>query len=263
MGHLDGKVAVITASTRSIGRAIAERFHAEGASVVLNGRNPEKGAKAVAELTAGGGEDRVHFVAGDAGVQADVEGLVDAAVRRFGRLDIAVLNAGGVGTTAPVAQLTDEEWQYELNLNLNHTFWGMRAALKYLLPQQSGRIISIASIEGKLGKPGIPGYVANKHAIVGLTKACAHEVGQQGITVNAICPGIALTDMFYETGPVTVQALGLPDLDALARLFYADSAIQRPVTVEEIAGMALFLASPAGSGVTGSALNVDGGASPY
>jgi 3-hydroxybutyrate dehydrogenase len=260
MGILDGKVAVITAGTRSIGREIAETYLREGASVVVNSRSAEKGRVAVEEMSALG---PVHYIQGDATKQADVEAVIAGTVEKFGRLDIVVLNAGGVNMTGPVSMISDEEWQYELNLNLNHTFWGMRKALEYLMPQGSGRIISLASVEGKLGKPGIPGYVANKHAIVGLTKSLAHEVGTSGITVNCICPGIVLTDMFYESGPETIKIMGLPNLDALAEIFYKESALKRPITVAEVAAGALFLASDAASGITGVALNIDGGTSPY
>jgi 3-hydroxybutyrate dehydrogenase len=263
MGVLDGQVAAITFGTRSIGRGVAEAFLAEGASVVVNGRSVDKGKVAVEEMAAAGAGDRVHFIQGDAGVQRDVENVIDGAVRHFGRLDIAVLNAGGMKNSAPVAEMTDEEWQYELDLNLNSAFWGMRAALQHMIPQKSGRIIHMNSLEGKRGTPGIPGYVANKHGTIGLTKACAHEVGTMGITVNAICPGLVITDMFYESGPKTMKLLGLPDLDTLALEMVKFSAIQRPVTVEEVAAAALFLASPAGAGVTGTTINVDGGSSPY
>ncbi len=206
-----------------------------------------------------GAGDRVHFIAGDAGVQADVENVVNGTVAHFGRIDIAVLNAGGVKTTSPVATMTDEEWQYELNLNLNSTFWGMRASLQHMLAQKSGRIICMSSVEGKRGTPGIPGYAANKHAIIGLAKACANEVGTQGITVNSICPGLVLTDMFYDSGPTTVEVLGLENLDALADLYTQSAAIKRPVTVDEVAAVALLLASPAGAGITGTSISVDGG----
>jgi 3-hydroxybutyrate dehydrogenase len=263
MGLLDGKVAAITAGTRSIGRAIAEIYLAEGASVVVNGRGQEKGFAAVEEMRAAGAGDRVLFVQGDASIQSDVENVINATVAHFGRLDIAVLNAGGVKSTAPVAHMTDEEWHYELNLNLNSTFWGMRASLQHMIPQQSGRIICMSSVEGKRGTPGIPGYAANKHAIIGLSKSCANEVGEQGITVNAICPGLVMTDMFYETGPATVENIGLADLDALASLYTQSAAIKRPVTVEEVAAVALLLASPAGAGITGTAVSVDGGTSHW
>jgi 3-hydroxybutyrate dehydrogenase len=263
MGLLDSRVAAITSSTRSIGRAVAQAFVAEGASVVLNGRSLEKGKAAVDELAAAGAGDRVHFIQGDASVQSDVEGLINGAVEHFGRIDIAVLNAGGHKNPAPVAQMTDEEWQYTLDLNLNSTFWGMRAALQHMIPQKWGRIIHMNSLEGKRGTPGIPGYVANKHGIIGLVKACAHEVGTLGITVNAICPGLVVTDMLHESAPKTMAALGLPDIEALKTYFTRESAIKRPVTLDEVAGAALFLASSAGSGVTGSAINVDGGSAQY
>lgn len=260
MGQLDGKVAVITASTRSIGRGIAEAFHAEGAKVVLSGRNAEKGAKAIEEM---GGGDRLHFIAANATKQADIEALVDGTVEKFGRVDIIVPNAGGVNATAPVAMMSDEEWQYELDFNINQTFWMTRRALKYMIPQQSGRIIGMSSMYGKISTMAVPGYITNKHAIIGLMKAVAKEVGTQGITANAICPGFVPTDMFYETGPATIEAMGLPDLDALAQLLYSVTAIQRPNTVEEVAAACVLLASDLGGGISGTTINVDGGASPY
>jgi NAD(P)-dependent dehydrogenase (short-subunit alcohol dehydrogenase family) len=259
MGKLDGRVAVVTAGTRSIGRGIAEAFLAEGAKVVVSGRSAEKGAVAVAEM---GGEN-VHFIACDATKQSDVEALVDGTVEHFGRIDISVFNAGGVANTSMVADFTDEEWQYELNFNLNHCFWGTRRSLKYMVPQQYGRIINMSSMYGKITTPGVAGYITNKHAIIGFSKAAAHEVGVAGVTVNAICPGFVATDMFYETGPATVEAMGLPDLDALAAIMYNPTAIKRPNTTEEVAAMAVLLASTEGAGITGGSFNVDGGAAPY
>ncbi len=260
MGKLDGKVAAITGSTRSIGRAIAEAYVAQGANVVVSGRSAEKGQRCLDEMGAG---DNAHFIECDATKKADVEALVQGTIDHYGRLDIMVLNAGGVGQTATVADMSDEEWQYELDLNLNHTFWGMRKALQHMIPRESGRIIAISSVEGKLGKAGIPGYAANKHAINGLVKSAAHEVGTLGITVNAICPGIVLTDMFYDSGPDTIQVMGLPDLDALADIFAKDSAIKRPNTVEEVAAAAVLLATDQASGITGALFPVDGGTAQY
>ena len=129
-GRLEGRVAAITGSTRSIGRGIAETFLAEGARVVINGRSEGKGAAALAEVGAG---DALVFHQGSATDQAAVEGLVDFAIDHFGQLDIMVLNAGGIGKSAPVMDMTDEEWQYELNLN--HTFWGTRRALRHMVPR--------------------------------------------------------------------------------------------------------------------------------
>lgn len=260
VGKLDGKVACITGGTRSIGRAIAEAFLAEGASVVVNGRDAAKGEASLAEMNAG---DRAAFFAGDASKQETCEGLVDFAVERFGHLDICVLNSGGVLNTAPVAQMSDEEWRLEIDWNLNHVFWGMRRALQHMIPRQSGRIIVTSSVEGKLGKPGIPGYVTTKHAVNGLVKSAAQEVGTMGITVNAILPGIIETDIVRTTGPDSAVAMGLAGYDEMISLFCAESAIKRPNKVEEVAAVAVLLASDAARNMTGCLFPVDGGSMPY
>ena len=261
MGKLDGKVAVITASTRSIGRAIAEAYLAEGAKVVVSGRSEDKGQRALEEMNAG---DDATFIRCDATRQSEVEALVDGTIAHFGTLDIAVFNAGGILSAAPVAEMTDENWQHALDVNLNHTFWGMRRALQHMIPKESGRIIAMSSVEGKVSKPTISHYSSNKHAINGLVKIAAHETGTLGITVNAILPGIVLTDMFYETGPATVEAMELEGgLDALAALYASGSAIKRPNTVEEVAAVAVMLARDEAKNITGCLFPVDGGTSPY
>ena len=260
MGKLDGKVAAITGSTRSIGRAMADAFLAEGAKVVVNGRNAEKGQQCLDEMNAG---DNAAFYVGDAAKQADVEGLVDFAIERYGQLDIMCLNSGGVNMTAPVAMMSDEEWQLEIDWNLNQVFWGMRRSLQHMMPRESGRILVTSSVEGKLGKPGIPGYSATKHAVNGLVKSAAHEVGTMGITVNAILPGLIETDIVRETGPDSAIAMGLDGYDAMIEMFTSDSAIKRPNKVEEVAAVAVLLASGAGRNITGCMFPVDGGTSPY
>ncbi|WP_420450284.1 SDR family NAD(P)-dependent oxidoreductase [Ilumatobacter sp.] len=252
-GRLDGRVALVTASTRSIGRAIAESFVSEGAKVVINGRSTEKGERALAEMDAG---DDVAFRPGSATDRGAVEGLVDFAIERFGRLDIAVANAGGIGDSAPIIDMSDEEWQYELDLNLNHTFWLTRRALRHMVPAGWGRIIAISSVEGKQGKPNVAGYSANKHAINGFVKAVAREVGRSGVTVNAICPGIVETDMLRERAGAS---LGLDGVGAVIEHFVKDTALQRPVTVEEIAAFAVHLASDLGGGFSGGTISLDGG----
>ena len=260
MGKLDGKVACITGGTRSIGRAMAEAFIAEGASVVVNGRDEAKGQQCLAEMNAG---DRAAFYAGDASKQSAVEGLIDFTIERFGKLDICCLNSGGVSMTAPVAKMTDEEWQLEIDWNLNHVFWGMRRALQHMMPREAGRIIVTSSVEGKLGKPGIPGYSTTKHAVNGLVKSAAQEVGTMGITVNAILPGIIETDIVRSTGPDSAVAMGLAGYDELINMFAQESAIKRPNKVEEVAAVAVMLASDAARNMTGCLFPVDGGTMPY
>lgn len=259
MGELEGRVACITGGTRGIGRAIAESFLAAGARVLINGRDPEKGQRTLAELNAG---DRACFLAGDVKVRADCESIIDSTVRRFGRVDILVANAGGSTGQAPVAEITDEAVADALLWNFWHTLWTMRRALHYMIPQQHGRILCISSVEGKVGKPALSNYVAAKHAINGLVKSAAREVGTLGITVNALCPGGIETDIMQSAGPGAAEAMGL-SYEQLLDLFAADSAIKRLNEVEDVAAVALLLASDAGAGTTGSLISIDGGTSPY
>ena len=260
MGKLDGKVACITGGTRSIGRGMAEAFLAEGARVVVNGRDEAKGQQCLEEM---GGGDNVAFYAGDSSKQEAVEGLVDFTIEHYGQLDICCLNSGGVQMTAPVAQMSDEEWQLEVDWNLNHVFWGMRRALQHMIPRESGRVIVTSSVEGKLGKPGIPGYAATKHAVNGLVKAAAHETGTLGITVNAILPGLVETDIVRANGPDSAVAMGLGSYENLIAAFTSESALKRPNTVEEVAAVAVLLASDAARNMTGCMFPVDGGTMPY
>ena len=259
MGKLDGKVAVITSGSTGIGRGIGAAFLAEGARVVINGRDPGKGEKALNEMNAG---ERGHFIRGDVTVREDVDAVVDGAVEKFGRIDILVNNAGGLIKTAPVASLADEDWDYAVKWNLYSAFWASRKALEYMLPQQSGRIINISSVEGKHGKPAIPAYVTCKHALIGLTKAIAKETGTSGVTCNAICPGLVWTDVLVATGPDSAREMGLT-FEQMVDQFAQETALKRISTVEEVAAVAVLLASDVAAGITGSAYNVDGGTAAY
>jgi 3-hydroxybutyrate dehydrogenase len=225
MGALQDSVAVVTGGTRGVGRGIAEAFLDAGANVVVNGRHAAAGQRCVSELGAG---DRAVFYAGDVTRQATVEGLIDFAVERLGGLDVLVLNAGGTHVDRPLAELGDDDWRRLMDLNLSHVFWGMRRALHHMIPRRAGRIIVTSAVEGKLPRPGASAYVAAKHAVNGLVKSVAHEVGPVGITVNAILP----------------------------------SALENSVR-RGVASVALMLATPAMTSVTGCMFPVDGGAMPY
>jgi 3-hydroxybutyrate dehydrogenase len=256
---LEGKVAAVTGGTRGIGRAIAEAFVREGAKVVINGRNEEKGQQALKEMDAG---DAVLFVAGDAKLREDCERVVDTTVDKFGRIDIMVNNAGGSSNHAPVVDLTDEAFDDALRWILWSTFWCTRRSLQHMIPQKSGRIINISSLEGKCGKPGVSIYVTSKHAINGLTKSCAHEVGTLGITVNALCPGGIETDIMAEEGPKAAELMGMTYQEFL-NWYAKESATKRLGEVEDVAAVAVLLASDAGAGITGSLISIDGGTAPY
>ncbi|HQV56522.1 MAG TPA: SDR family NAD(P)-dependent oxidoreductase [Ilumatobacteraceae bacterium] len=261
--ELDGRVAVISGGTRGIGRAIAEAFLRDGAKVVVSGRDQAKGDQAIAEMNDElGATGNVAFVQSDATKRADCERLIDTAIEQFGRVDILVNNAGGSKNNAPVAQLTDEAMDYALTVNLWSTLWCTRKALEHMIPQQWGRIINISSVEGKMGKPGLSTYVAAKHAVNGLTKSCAQEVGTLGITVNALCAGAIETDMMKTEGPPAAESMGMT-YQGLLDLFAQESAIKRLNEVEDVAAVASLLVSEAGAGITGSLISIDGGTSPY
>ena len=259
-GQLKGLVAVITGGTEGIGRGIAEAFLAEGASVVVSGRSPDKGARALEELDVG---ERAHFIAGDVKSKESVEALVDGAAEFGGSLHILVNNAGGSSGFNLVAELSDEAWQEALDWNLNATFFATRRALKYFVPNSWGRIINISSAEGKEAtKAAVSHYITNKHAINGFTKSVAREVAEHNVTCNALCPGLIMTDIFRETGPSAAEAMGIT-FEELIELFTSESAIKRTNTVEEVAAVAVLLATDVAAGLTGSLYNVDGGTAAY
>ncbi len=257
--RLDGRVAAVTGGTAGIGLGIARAYLDAGAKVALMARNAEKGAQIVADLDAG---DDCIFIAGDVMQQADVEGFVDKTIAAFGQLDILVNNAGGAGDLQPLAELSDETFDQTMKWNVYSTFWATRRALPGMLERQWGRVINVSSTEGKVGKPVFTAYSTAKHAINGMTKAVAQEVGAQGVTVNAICPGLVVTDIVKANGPATAEAMGM-SFDEMITMFAQESALKRPNTVEEVAAMALLLASEEGGGITGAALSVDGGTAPY
>ncbi len=260
MNELDGKVAVVTGSTRGIGRAIAEALLAAGATVVLSGRSHAKGQQALDEI--GAGAD-AHFIACDAESQTDVEELIDQSVAQFGTVDILVNNAGGSDGFALVHELSDEAWNRALNWSLNSAFWATRRALPSMLANKWGRVIFISSVESKAAMtPAASHYITSKHALNGFAKAVAREYGTEGITSNAICPGAVETDMMKDAGKSAAEAMGITYQQFLDN-YAKDSMIKRINTVEEVAAMALLLASPAGGGITGAMMNVDGGTSSW
>ena len=258
---LEGKVAAITGGTRGIGRGIAETFLAEGASVVISGRSAAKGAQALEELGVG---DRAMFVAGDSAVQSEVEAFVDQAAERYGRLDILVNNVGGCAGFGLVHELSDHAWNASADWTLNSAFWATRRALQKMVAQgDGGRIINISSVEGKqANKAAVSPYIVFKHAMNGFTKAVAFEYGPQGITCNAICPGAIETDLMMTDGPKAAEMAGV-SYEQFLQTYADESMIKRLNTVEEVAAMALLLASPEGGGITGSLLNVDGGTAAW
>ena len=255
---LEGRVVAITGGTRGIGRGIAERFLAEGAKVAMNGRSPEKGQQALEEMQAGA---NAIFIAGNVMHQADVERFIDETAAHFGRLDILVNNAGGSTGFNLVGDLEDAAWNEALNWMLNATFWGTRRALRYMVPNKWGRIINISSIEGRQANISMAShYITNKHAINGFTKAVAFEYGTAGITCNALIVGPVETDLMLTAGPKFAADQGIT-YEQYKEHYAHNTAIKRLVTLEEVASLALYVASPEGAATTGALLDVSGGTS--
>ncbi|MFF2773921.1 SDR family NAD(P)-dependent oxidoreductase [Streptomyces sp. NPDC058052] len=253
---LTGRTALVTGGTRGIGLAIAHTLHSHGAQVVITGRDKGHGEAALARLDAG---DDVTLCLADATHRPDAERAVDTVVERYGHLDIVVNNVGGATDFATVADITDDTWHRTLALNLDTALYTTRHALSRLVPQRSGRVITISSMEGRDPDPGLCAYAAAKHALIGLTRVLAKEVGPHGITANCVCPGAVETDWVTEQGPKAARVLGT-DYAGLVRHFTGRTATGRLTRPEEVAAAVLLLASHAGSGITGSCIAVDGGA---
>jgi NAD(P)-dependent dehydrogenase (short-subunit alcohol dehydrogenase family) len=244
---LNNKVALITGGGRGIGRAIALRFAQHGARIAVAARTREQVESVAREI----GDNAIALV-GDVSDPQSVAAM-------FAELqpDILVNNAG-VAESATFLQTSDELWQRHLAINLSGTFYCTRAALPSMLERGWGRIINIASIAAKAGAPYIAAYAASKHGVLGLTRSVALEVAASGVTVNAICPGYVETEMVERgverittrTGRSAEEAL-----DMLKRM----SPQNRLVTPEEVAALALLLASDEGRGITGQGINIDGG----
>jgi 3-oxoacyl-[acyl-carrier protein] reductase len=243
MFELTGRVALVTGASRGIGRAIAEKFAAQGAIVVAAARDDHAASTAGAITTAGGRAEAASLDVTDA---AAVERLPASIVERHGRLDIVVSNAG-ITRDQLLMRMKREDWDAVLATNLTATFALAQAAMRPMLKQRSGRIIAISSVVGQVGNAGQTNYAASKAGLIGFVKALAREVASRNITVNAIAPGMVDTDMTR----------------AISEKAQVDWTTQIPLgrlgTVGDVAAAACFLASDEAAYITGHVLAVNGG----
>ncbi len=250
---LNNKLALITGGGRGIGRAIALKFAAAGARVIVSARTREQVEGVAKEI----GADALAFVC-DVSDPLSVKALFADVQKILGQGPDILINNAGIAESAPLVQTDDELWHRHLAINLSGTFYCTRAALPSMAAKLWGRIINIASIAGKTGAPYISAYAASKHGVLGLTRSVAHEVATSGITVNAICPGYVETDMVSRGIEKITTTTGRSAEEAL-QLLKNMSPQRRLITPEEVASVALLLASEDGRGITGQAINVDGG----
>jgi NAD(P)-dependent dehydrogenase (short-subunit alcohol dehydrogenase family) len=240
------QVVLITGALTGIGRATALAFARDGASLVVSGRREDAGQALAAELRDLGVE--AEFVRADIRHDDDVRALVDRAVARFGRLDVAVNNAGTEGQPGPITEQTAETYAATFDTNVLGTLLSLKHELRVMLPQGHGNIVNLSSVAGKIGFAGGSVYVASKHAVEGLTRAAALEAVAAGVRVNAVAPGPVETDMLTRfTGTAENKAALLATLPA-----------GRAGTPDEIAQTILFLASDKAPFLTGQSIAVDG-----
>ena len=253
--RLDGKRAFVTGGGRGIGRAIALRFASEGADVAVVARTRAE-IDAVAEEIKEKGR-RSLAIPCDVGDSKDVEEAVQHAGRELGGVDVLVANAGAL-LHARLEETTDAIWDEMMRVNLNGAFYAFRAAVGGMTQRGWGRLIAISSVSGKIGGPNRSAYHAAKHGVLGLVRSVALEVAAAGVTVNAICPG------FVETGMVAAFKEGLAihseEREAAMNRYRDDIPMGRFLAPDEVAAMALYLASEEAAGITGQAYTISCGA---
>jgi 3-oxoacyl-[acyl-carrier protein] reductase len=251
VSSLQGKIALVTGAGTGIGAAIAQRHAADGATVCVTGRKQEPIDGVVAEIERAGGDAFARLL--DVRSSEQYEAVFDELMERYGRIDIVVANAARAGTQAyigPLVSVSDEEWNDIISINLTGVFYAARAAAKRMIPQGSGSIITIGSVNSFRPERDVPAYAASKGGVLLLTRSLARDLAPHGIRVNGIAPGATATENILQG----IRLRGLTDEQVAARI-----PLGRQAGPDEIAAVAAFLASDDASYVTGEMIVVDGG----
>ncbi len=255
---LKGKGAIVTGSTSGIGQGIAQALAKAGVNVMLNGLGDAKAIEADrANLEKETGV-KVLYDGADMTKPEQILAMVDAAAKAFGSVDILVNNAG-IQHVAPIEEFPPEKWDMILAINLSASFHAIRHAVPLMKKEKWGRIINIASAHALVASPFKSAYVAAKHGIAGLTKTVALEVAEDGITMNAICPGYVWTPLVEGQVADTAKARGISEDEVIKNVLLKAQPTKQFTKVEQIAEFVLFLCSDAAANITGSVLPIDGG----
>src|SRR5262245_17572309 len=247
----EGRVALVTGGNAGIGRAAAIAFAREGANVVISARRVAEGEETIRLIVRVGGEGL--FVKADVGVPADIKMLVEKTIAKFGRLDFAFNNAGVEGTSlVPTSDYAEETWHDVIRINLTGMFLCMKYEIPHLLKQKGSAIVNMSSVAGLVATVMGAGYHASKFGVIGLTKGAAVEYAKQGLRINAVCPAVIRTDMtermFFQDPAIAAQITALHPLGRVG-------------TVDEVAGVVIWLCSEEAGFITGQAIPIDGGLS--
>jgi 3-hydroxybutyrate dehydrogenase len=254
--QLKGKVAVVTGSTSGIGHAIAKAFAAEGADVVLNGLGSEADNRAAIEEVRALGT-RVTFDPANMLRHNQIADMIAKAESDLGRLDVLVNNAG-IQHVAPIEEFPIEKWDAIIAINLSSAFHAIRAAVPGMKKRLSGRIINMCSAHSLTASPMKSAYVSAKHGLAGLTKTVALELAEHKITCNAISPGYVWTPLVEKQIPDIAKEEGITEAQAKTKLLVRQPT-REFVTVDQVAALAVFLASDSAASITGSNYSIDGG----
>lgn len=255
---LRGKVAIVTGSTSGIGLGIAQALAARGCHIVLNGLGDADAIQTLRQRLAQKHSVQVGYDSADMSRPDEIESMIAKAEREFGAIDILVNNAG-IQHVAPIEEFPADKWNAIIAINLSASFHSIRHALPGMKSRGWGRIINIASAHALVASPFKSAYVTAKHGIAGLIKTVALEVAEHGITANAICPGYVLTPLVEHQIPDTAKARGITEEQVVKDVLLAAQPTKRFVEIDEVAALAVFLASGAASSITGATLLMDGG----
>lgn len=252
------RTAIITGSTSGIGLGIAEAFAAQGANIMLNGFGDADEIAATRARLDAKSAGTVAYHGADMTKPDEIADLISTTETMFGTVDILVNNAG-IQHVAPVEEFPLDTWDAIIAINMSSAFHTIRAALPGMKSRKFGRIINVASAHGLVASPFKSAYVTAKHGIVGLTKTVALEAAQDGVTVNAVCPGYVLTPLVEGQIPDTSKARGITEDEVKRDVLLAAQPTKEFVTVEQLGAVCTFLASDGAASITGTALPVDGG----